>query len=457
MSNVLLIEPNYRAKFPPLGLLRIASYHKECGDRVAFSRGCNPELRELKWRKIYVSSLFTYELPRTVRTIKYYRPSVDSNDDIIVGGVGATLMPDYIRQNVSCRIITGPLTQPKMLGSESRPIAKYLPDYSIIADDGRAYQPPDSYFCRVTTGCIRRCGFCAVPVLEPRFSYLQPLRKQVQEVTERFGERQNLVLLDNNILACENIEKIVGDIKASGFEHGALRNGRKRKVDFNQGIDARLITEDVARLLSSVALSPVRLAFDYSGVQKSYVAAVRLMASFGFATFTTYIMFNYEDDPCDFYRRMTLNAELSKELNIRVSGFPMKYTPIHEVTRRYVSPRWKWRYLRGMQCILLATHGLVSPHLEFVRGAFGSSEEEFLEILSMPDRYIIQRKKYEGDGAADWRKSFRRLSASSRDEFLDALSVINVSRDKEEAISQHKRYSRLLEHYYPGGKPVPCT
>ena len=162
-------------------------------------------------------------------------------------------------------------------------------------------------------------------------------------------------------------------------------------------------------------------------------------------------------DPRDFYRRISLNAELSKELDVRISGFPMKYTPINETTRRYISPGWKWRYLRGVQCILLATHGLVSPHLEFVQGAFGSSEGEFLEILSMPDRYIIHRKKYEENGAtAEWRKLFHRLSAGSRDDFLDALAVINRSRQKEAVIADYKKFARLLEHYYPGGKPTPC-
>lgn len=457
MSNILLIEPCYRSKFPPLGLLRIASYHKASGDTVTFSRGCDPRLRSLKWHKVYVSSLFTYELPRTVRTIKYYRPSVETDEDIVVGGVGATLMPDYIRQNAACRIISGPLIRAKTLDSEPRPIAKYLPDYSIIDDDRWTYQPRDSYFCRVTTGCIRRCGFCAVPVLEPKFSYLQPLRKQVQEVDRAFGERQNLVLLDNNILACENLPRIVADINRSGFEHGAHRNARRRTVDFNQGIDARLITKHVAALLSTVSLFPVRLALDHTAVENAYVRAVRLMADFGFRTFTTYIMFNYSDDPTDFYHRMKLNVLLSNELGIRISGFPMKYVPIHDITRRHVSAAWKWRYLRGMQCILLATHGLVSPRLEFFDGAFGATDGEFLEILSMPDRYIIQRTKYRESGAAaDWRRSFRRLSASSRAEFLEVLAVVNRSRDKKTTIKQHRRFSSLLEHYYPGGKPVPC-
>ncbi len=120
MANILLVEPGYKSKFPPLGLLRISSYHKECGDNVTFVRGTDEKLRSLKWHKVYVSSLFTYELPRTVKTIKFYRQSVDSSDDLIVGGIGATLMPEYIKDHVDCRLLIGPLSDPHMLNGEKR-------------------------------------------------------------------------------------------------------------------------------------------------------------------------------------------------------------------------------------------------------------------------------------------------------------------------------------------------
>jgi len=67
--------------------------------------------------------------------------------------------------------------------------------------------------------------------------------------------------------------------------------------------------------------------------------------------------------------------------------------------------------VRFVQCVLLATRGLVSPNPEFIRGAFGETYEEFLEILSMPDRYILYREHYRDDGAGvKWRTRF----ASSR-------------------------------------------
>jgi hypothetical protein len=457
MSNVLLVEPDYRSKFPPLGLLRIAAYHNAKGDRVTFARGTVEDLRALSWHRIYISSLFTYELPRTVRTIRYYHDAVDSVEHLIVGGIGATLLPDYIRERVSCRIVCGPLTRPGMLGGEKYAIADRTPDYSLIDAGEGMYQPKDSYFCRVTTGCIRRCRFCAVPTLEPEFKSCQPLKAQIEAVDKKYGQRQHLVILDNNILAASNFRKTVREIRNAGFDQGARRNGRQRALDFNQGIDCRLVTKEIAELLASTALSPVRLAYDYSGMKKAYVAAVKRLARYGFEEFTNYIMFNFKDNPRDFYERIRLNVELSKKLGIRITGFPMKYSPVTEISRRHVAAGWHWRYLRGLQCVLLATHGLVSPNPAFFNAAFGENYDTFLEILSMPDRYIIYREKYKNAEGAAWRCLFRKLSSSRREEFMAVLAVINRSRDKPEAIRQYKAFASLLEHYYPAGKPTPCV
>jgi len=457
MSNILLVEPDYKSKFPPLGLLRISTFHKERGDSVTFVRGRDEQLRSLKWHKVYVSSLFTYELPRTIKTLRFYRPSVDNSTDLIVGGIGATLMPDYIQGHLDCRIIKGTLSRPGLLDNEKKPIEKYDPDYTIIDNEKWDYAPRDAYFCRITTGCVRKCKFCAVPTLEPNFAYIRAITAQVKAIDNVYGPRQNLVLLDNNILACDRLENIINCIEKMGFHAGAKVNGKKRYVDFNQGIDARLITGQISKLLSRVCLSPVRLAFDFTGMKKQYITAIKHLANSGFGEFTNYVMYNFDDNPADFYHRIRLNAEISAELGIRVTSFPMRFRPIYSSTKGYVSDGWQWRYLRGIQCVLLATHGLVSPNLTFFDAAFGEDVNQFCEILSMPDRYIIFRKKYKNDGVQEWSKLYRRLSESKRAEFLDALATIKSSRDKKKALAAHTQFASLLEHYYPDGHHVACA
>jgi len=449
MANILLVEPNFRSKFPPLGLMRISAYHKERGDVVTFVKGKLPAYKDVSWNKIYVSSLFTYELPRTVDTIRYYSKSIESADDLIVGGIGATLLPSYIKERIKCRVIEGPLDKKGKLADGSPIISKYTPDYDLIRNSDYTYLPEDSYFCRVTIGCIRHCNFCAVPKLEPKFGYLQNLSTQIRSVDKEYEEKQHLVLLDNNILASEKLESIIHQIADLGFHSGAKRKGRKRTVDFNQGIDARLITGKKAKLLSSINLSPVRLAFDNIAVEKKFTKAVRALANEGFRHFTNYVMFNYNDDPASFYHRLRVSIDLSDGLDIGITSFPMRFVPITDVERHYISDGWRWRWIRGIQCILNATHGIVSPNPKFFDAAFGHDYNEFMNIISMPDNYIINRNKYIDNEAKEWRKQFSKLDGVELDRFLDLLKVLNNSKNRSGIIARHPEYRKLLNHYYP--------
>mgnify|MGYP001279903477 CR=1 FL=1 len=462
MSNVLLVEPDYRSKFPPLGLMKLSTYHKTEGDRVTFVRGRDPDLRSVNWHRIYVSSLFTWELPRTLRTIKYYRTAIDNPKDIFVGGTGVTLLPQYIRDQTDVTVIEGQLDRPNMLGMGSKAVAKLTPDYSIIDDiPNYEYFPADAYFTRITRGCIRSCKFCSVPILEREFGFFKNLRKQIEEVDTRYGERQNLVIMDNNILGIDRIAAVFQDIAKAGFEAGAKRNGRQRWVDFNQGLDARLISKDpsLAEGLASICTSPVRLAFDFVGMERPYRNAVKILTQHGFTEFTNYMLFNFKDTPEELYHRIWINAELNLELGIRITGFPMRFVPMDDIRRGHVAEQWKWRYLRGIQCILLATRGLISPNPEFIRAAFGESVDKFFEILAMPDRYIIYRQEYKSNGADEWRRLFRRLRPHKKGEFLRLLEDLNRNhRQRKQRIAGiNGLFAKLLEHYYPNGDSPPRT
>ncbi|MGE4421668.1 MAG: hypothetical protein AB7D39_05170 [Pseudodesulfovibrio sp.] len=455
MSNILLVEPDYRSKFPPLGLMKISSWHKSIGDQVSFVRGCNNEMRDFHWNRVYISSLFTWELPRTVKTIKYYSKSVSSPEDIYVGGIGATLIPEFITDQVGCTLIEGQIEQPGMLGEDSPAIAEMIPDYEILKSVDYAYQPEDAYFLRITKGCIRKCKFCAVPTLEKEFGYLSDLKDQIQKTIELHGEKRHMVIMDNNVLAIKDILDRIADIRDLGFHRGAKVDRCQRTVDFNQGIDARIIAEkpELAEALGSIATKPIRLAFDHvdSKMERDYRKAIELLSEQGFTSYTNYLLYNFKDRPEDFFHRLNVNCELNDKLGIRITGFPMRYIPIMDIKRGHISKNWHWRYLRGIQCVLQATHGLVSPRTEFVKAAFGSTYEEFLEILSMPDRYIIYRRYFEDEGAQVWRKEFRKLSARQRNDFLHVLAKLNKDRKRSQTISGMKKYRELLEHYYPGG------
>jgi len=375
--------------------------------------------------------------------------------------VGVTLLPDYIRERSGCTVIEGPLDVSGRLGPGTPAIADLVPDYSLLKRVDYDYYPRDAFFVRITKGCIRSCKFCAVPLLEKEFGTMSPLRTQIAEARKQHSEKRHLVVMDNNILGIAGIEEIIAEIRSLGFEAGAKRKGRERTVDFNQGLDARLIAAkpQLARLLATICVSPIRLAFDFVGIQSAYERAIRLLVAEGFDEFTNYMLFNFNDTPQDLYDRLHVNARLNEELDVRITGFPMRFIPMNDVSRRHVADGWKWRYLRGIQCILLATHGLVSPNPVFIRGAFGETFEDFLEILSMPDRYIIYRSHYSNDGAADWQKEFRRFSTEDKAQLLGILENLNAApRERPQRLKEVPRaFHSIVEHYYPGGQTAPKT
>ena len=459
--KVLLVEPSYRSKFPPLGLMRLSTFHRSRGDRVTFVRGQHEWARSRRWDRIYISSLFTWELPRTADTIQFYAASVQRPSDVFVGGVGVTLLPDYIRQRSACTIIGGPLDTPGRLGLGTPAIADLVPDYSLLKRVEYDYYPRDAFFVRITKGCIRSCKFCAVPLLEREFGTMSPFRAQIAEARRHHGEKQHLVVMDNNILGVDGIDSIFAEIRDAGFAAGAKRKKLRRTVDFNQGLDARLIAArpELAKLLATMCVSPIRLAFDFSGIRGAYERAIRLLTDEGFKEFTNYMLFNFNDTPRDLFDRVWANGHLNRTLGLRITGFPMRFIPMDDVNRRHVAAGWKWRYLRGVQCILLATRGLVSISSEFIARAFGESLEEFLEIVSMPDRYIIYRKHYEADGAREWRRMYRRLSGDWKEELMQRLEQLNnAPRERPQLLSRLERpLRRIMEHYYPHGENPPRT
>ena len=272
MANILLIEPGYKCKQPPLGLMKISFFHKNIlHDYVRFTKGKLPDaLSETKWDRIYVTTLFTFEWKATIEAIEYAKTLVDSNAQIVVGGIAATLLPDQIFEETGIRPICGLLNEPGKLGLPGDEcIDQITPDYSMLEDVDYIYPFNDAYFLSATKGCGNKCGFCAVQTLEPTFIPYIDIKDRIKAIDERFGPKKDLILMDNNVLRSPRFNDIIDDIIAAGFGKGATyknpRTGKtvQRYVDFNQGLDALFLTEEKARRLGEIALRPARVAFDH--------------------------------------------------------------------------------------------------------------------------------------------------------------------------------------------------
>lgn len=443
MKKILLVEPGYKNKYPPLGLMKISTYHKLKGDYVFFTKGCSHSLLDREWDRIYISTLFTFHWKKTIETIHFYRSAIESPDQIIVGGVMATLLTKEIRLETGVTVIAGLLDQPGALDPKDRQIIDLLPpDYNILNNIEYKYGIEDAYIGYATRGCPNKCGFCAVRRIEPKYIDFLPLKKQIQSIETLYGPKQNLILLDNNVLASNKFDQIIKDIRDLGFGKGETFNRKARWVDFNQGIDVRLLTKKKMKMLSTINIKPLRLAFDHISLKKKYIRCINQAVDCGITSLSNYVLFNYTDTPKDFYERLKINVELNKKLGTHIYSFPMKYIPLSAKDRSYIGKNWNRRLLRGVQCILLATMGKVGTNLEFFKAAFGKTAKEFYEIALMPDEYIINREKYKNNKASSWRKAYRKLSPKQRRKFIDLF------RDREHAFTRIKKeYPRLALHY----------
>ena len=116
------------------------------------------------------------------------------------------------------------------------------------------------------------------------------------------------------------------------YEKHFKRVARKRSLDFNQGIDARLVTDAKMKKLSELAINPLRIAFDHYEQKDIYVSAIQAAARHGITHLSNYLLYNYEDTPDELYYRMKINVDLCEELNVTIYSFPMKYHPIDDTS-----------------------------------------------------------------------------------------------------------------------------
>lgn len=462
-KNILLIEPGYKNKYPPLGLMKIAAYHGPYGknDDVKFIKGeADRSVLNVAWDRIYVTTLFSFEWKTIARSIDFaLRASHNQPNRVFVGGIAASLMHDAFLAEAGwrgVRFIKGLLAEAPAVSLQlddfseelysddktGTPIEDLIPDYSILSQLDGQYQYPvhDAYFAYASRGCVRKCHFCGVPKLEGAQRDAQSITEVVNGIRERYGEKKDLTLMDNNVVASPNFKNIVAEIRDLGFAKDAtIKRGRvpvKRRVDFNQGVDARILCKDemYLREMSTICIKPLRIAFDHIGVRKPYETAIRYASQYGLNDLSNYMLYNFHDTPDDLYERMRLNIEFNEKLGTKIFSFPMRYQPTDLKDRSHVGEHWNAYFLRSMQIILQATHGIVSGAPDFFRRAFGSTASEFETLLSRPEKYIFNRvyfEQLEGKGEfEEFNAEFRKLSEADRKELLALLSSAKPSQFK---------------------------
>ena len=573
MRNILLLEPNYKNKYPPLGLMKLSTYYKELKDNVRFYKGDLKEfilediyielekklnyiddtidwylykseilqflktsrksiqndllssfknnqpliaenlkyysnyykkkeyLKYPKYDKVCITTLFTFYWDKTIETIEFAKGLVkEPKRNILIGGVMASVLPKEIEEATGIKPHIGLLDKAGILDDNDIIIDELPLDYSILDEIDYKYPESNGYYGYMTRGCKRKCPFCAVPTIEPKYKSYISLKDNISYVKENFGDQRNLLLLDNNVLASKDFEVIIDEIIEAGFYKGAkyiepnwldiaIKNLKKginnkayikksyqllqnmlqklkgenqqffydnleeyrllkyqttikenlikvyplikeiyekyrnkapktRYVDFNQGVDARYLTEEKVKLLAKIPIRPLRIAFDDLKIEKKYIEAIKLSAKYGITNLSNYLLYNYDDKPEDLYIRMKINVELCEELEVSIYSFPMKYIPIYgdiSKNREFIGKHWNKKFIRAIQAVLNSTKGKIGRGKSFFEKAFGKNIDEFYKILYMPEPFIIYRLYFEELGITEqWWEAFNKLNEDER-------------------------------------------
>lgn len=258
--------------FPNLALMKISAFHKQQGDSVEWANLG-------KYDRTYKSKIFTFS--------KDSHSMIGESGEVIKGGTGYGL---------------------NVLPPE---IDKMIPDFTIYPNKNNAHS-----YGFLTRGCPNKCSWCIVPKKEG----LPSAYSDIEEITQG---RKIAILMDNNVLAHQHGLDQIEKIARLGI-----------KVDFNQGLDARIIAknESIAELLASVKwFKPIRLACDTMSQMESVKEAARILRKHG-ATPSRFFVYVLLRELADSYQRVNY---------IKSLGMDAFAQPFRDFTGHDIVPQWQ--------------------------------------------------------------------------------------------------------------------
>ena len=212
-----LVDVDGTGRFPNIALMKISAWHKAKGDSVEWY----DPLWGGRFDKVYLSKVFSF-------TPDYDYPI--NADDIQRGGTGYCIS-----------LVNGKEVFDKSKDIPLQPEIEHIyPDYDLYPELTK-----DTAYGFLTRGCPRGCDFCIVEKKEGRCSV------KVADLSEFWRGQKKIILCDPNILACKDWRELLQQCIDSGSE-----------IDFNQGLDIRLMTEEKARMIAQMRIKEIHFAWD---------------------------------------------------------------------------------------------------------------------------------------------------------------------------------------------------
>lgn len=282
--GLIAVDSNY----PNLALMKISAWHKGQGDSVEWYNPFD------EYDIVYMSKIFSFT--------PHYGQWITNTKQIRKGGTGYDLY--------------------SVLPEEMEFVT---PDYSLYPsiDNKTAYG-------FLTRGCPNKCKWCVVPRKEGN------IRPYMDVDDVAVDGRTNLILMDNNILACdyglEQVQKIID---------------RGYRVDFNQALDARLVTDDIAKLLAKVRwLDVIRFGCDTPRQIEECEEAMKMIDSYR-KNPATYLMYTMIGDDFDEVLKRLSYWRSFKRVRVVAQPFRDVDNP-HQVIPQWQKDMARWSMRREL-------------------------------------------------------------------------------------------------------------
>ena len=372
--RIALINSSKKSPVYPIALLKIGAWLKSQGHKCKLFNRLPTD--NIKYDEIWISTLFTFEIPYVRGMI---REAKKRYKVIKVGGIAASLLPEkFEEENVEVTI------------GRIKGVEEFAPDYSLLNEK------PKYSIAYLSRGCVRKCKFCMVPKLEPKFENNRNWEKDL------YPGAKEILFYDNNWLAkpLKEFKKDTEDLKR------VVKEKNINKIDFNQALDCRLMTEKKADLIQDLPIHPFRFAFDGMHQDGHWQKATKMMIDRGCKKFVNLVLYNFKDTPEDFYYRLRQHAEFTYKYKVECSAFPMKYKPVLNIRKqkRYVGINWTKKELSGFNAMIGSHSGNgvmgIRNRMIFDYNAvkefeyfYAKDEKDFKRLLNYENIYDLCRRR----------------------------------------------------------------
>jgi len=265
--------------YPNLALMKLSAWHKEQGDNVEWYDLDSATFHYLEtgknlYDRVYMSKVFSDVYTKDYEYIVYA-------DEVIKGGTG------YCISTIDGKEVYDK-SKDSVLPYE---VEHIYPDYEL-------YGITDTAYGYLTRGCPRGCSFCIVKEKEGRCSY------KVADLSEFWRGQKNIVLCDPNIIACPEWKDLLQQLIDSNA-----------RVDINQGIDIRMMTEEKAEMIKKLKIKRVHFAWDRYEDKDIVVPKLKMfkeITGFSRHKVVVYMLTNFDTTlKQDYERIFTLRNELN--------------------------------------------------------------------------------------------------------------------------------------------------